>query len=252
MKLSAIIIAKNEAKNIERCLASVAFADEIIVLDSGSTDDTVAKAKAFTQQVFETDWQGYGVQKQRALAHARGEWVLNLDADEVVDETLKHVIEQAIQKADIDAYRIPIQLSFYGKPLRFASRPTRHVRLFRRLGAHYSDDIVHEKIVLPENSRIQQLKTPLYHHSFQDLSHALYKLNLYSSYSAKTYTERKKKPSFSRALLSSAWMFVRCYLLQLGFMDGKAGFVCATLQAQGSFFRGMKQVYPDSHWHLIP
>ena len=251
--LSVIIIAKNEAANIGRCLDSIShWADEIIVLDSGSTDDTMAIAKKYTDKVHATDWQGYGVQKQRALALATGDWVLNLDADESVDATLKSVIEQAISSNEADAYRIPIRMNFYGKPLRYSSSPSRHIRLFKREGARYSEDIVHEKVVLPTYFRVKQIKQAISHHSYQDLSHALYKVNRYSSYSAKIRLKNKKKPSLLKVLGASGWMFFRCYFLQRGFLDGRAGLVFSFLNAETSFYRGMKQLYPDSGLFEIP
>jgi glycosyltransferase involved in cell wall biosynthesis len=250
--LSVVIIAKNEQRNIRRCLESVTWADELIVLDSGSTDETMAIAREYTSSVFSTDWQGYGIQKQRALERATGDWVLNLDADESVDENLKNQIIHAMHAGDADAYRIPIQMYFCGKPLRYSSSPKRHVRLFRRKGACYSTDIVHEKIILPESAQKGQLGAPIIHHSFQDVSHALYKINLYSSYSAKIRMENGKRISMFRALLGSGWMFVRCYFLQRGFMDGKEGFLFALFNAQGSLFRGIKQLYPDSEIHKLP
>lgn len=243
--LSVVIIAKNEERNIRRCLESVAFADEWIVLDSGSTDNTVAIAKEFTHKVYSTDWQGYGVQKQRALSYASKEWVLNLDADESVDNYLKEEIIQAMQSTDIDGYRVPIQMYFCGKPLRFCSSPKRHIRLFKRCGASFSDDIVHEKIQLRHNANIAKLNHSIVHHSFRDVSHALYKMNRYSSYSASIQLNKKKKISFSRVLASTTWMFFRCYIIQFGFLDGKVGFLFAVFNAQGSFYRGIKQLYPD-------
>lgn len=129
--LSVMVIAKNEAKNIERCLRSVTFADEVVVLDSGSEDDTVAIAKRYTDNVFETDWPGYGLQKQRALEKCQGDWVLNLDADESVSDALREQIKSSIQQDEADAFRIPIIMHFYGKPLPHCSSPTRHARLFK-------------------------------------------------------------------------------------------------------------------------
>jgi len=251
--LSVIIIAKNEQENIRKCLESVVtFAKEIIVLDSGSTDNTVAIAKEYTDHVYETDWQGYGVQKQRALSHATGEWVLNLDADEYVDAHLKQAIQEVVDANKVDGCRIPIRMSFYGKPLRFSSSPKRHIRLFRRKGAKYSDDIVHEKIIMPTGSRIIQLKTNIMHQSFHDVSHALYKINRYSSYSAKIKIHHNKKTGMLKSLMSSLWMFVRCYILQKGFLDGKAGFLLAVFNAQGAFYRGVKQIYQDSNMEQLP
>ena len=244
--LSVVIITRNEAHRIARCLTSIAWADEIIVLDSGSTDNTVEIAKKFTPHVFtDTNWQGFGVQKQRALSHATGDWVLNLDADECVDASLKSCMQQAIKAERFDAFRVPIRMCFYGKPLRFSSSPTRHVRLFKRLGARFSDDNVHEKIVLPKQARIGQLKTPIWHDSFLDLSHALQKMDSYSSSSAKIRVDEKRRSSILRSLLGANWMFVRCYVLQRGFLDGRAGLMMAILNAEGSFYRSIKQVYRD-------
>ncbi len=245
--LSVIIIAKNEALNIRRCLESVRWANEIIVLDSGSTDETVEIAKAYTSHVYLTDWQGYGVQKQRALNYTTQEWVLNLDADESVSDALKKDIQRMIQDNKVDACRIPIQMHFEGKPLHHSSSPSRHARLFKRKGAHFSHDIVHEKIVLPDGAVIAQLNTSILHHSFRDVSHAIEKMNRYSSYSAKMRRDAAKKPSLTRTLLSSSWMFFRCYFLQCGFMDGKIGLLFSCLNAQCAFFRGVKQLYPDKN-----
>ncbi|ASQ46364.1 glycosyltransferase family 2 protein [Legionella clemsonensis] len=250
--LSVIIIAKDEEANIRRCLESVQWADEIIVLDSGSTDNTVAIAKEFTHHVYCTDWQGYGIQKQRALSYATGDWVLNLDADESIGSELREAIKKAIKGNEAEAYRIPICMKFYGKLLRFSSSPKRHIRLFKRAGAHYSDDIVHEKIILPSTARIGRLKLAIQHHSFQDVSHALYKVNKYSSYSAKIRIEQQRSPGFIKILLGTLWMFFRCYFLQRGFLDGKAGFLLAALNAQGTFYRGIKQLYRDTRVDHLP
>lgn len=244
--LSVVIIAKDEAFHLRQCLESVRWADEIVVVDSGSTDNTVAIAKEFTPNVFVmTDWQGYGVQKQRALSQATGDWVLNLDADESVSEALRAAIQSVMNHNELDACRVPIRMVFYGKLMRFSSSPKRHIRLFKREGARYSEDIVHEKVVLPANARIGKLSPPIRHQSFRDLSHALYKVNRYSSYSAAIRINDGKRAGLTKALAASCWMFFRCYILQCGFLDGKAGFILALLNAQGALFRGLKQVYLD-------
>jgi glycosyltransferase involved in cell wall biosynthesis len=246
--LSVIVIAKNEEDNLGRCLESVKWADEIIVLDSGSTDRTVEIAKEHTEHVHLTDWQGYGVQKQRALSHATGDWVLNLDADETVNETLKEEILRVMKAEQADAYRIPIRMVFYGKTLRYSSSPKRHVRLFKREGARYSNDLVHEKVLLAGGRQVAQIQAPIVHNSFRDLTHALYKVNRYSSYSAKVRrSEHKPKPSLLKVLFGTSWMFFRCFVLQRGFLDGQEGFVLAVLNAQGTLYRGLKQIYPDKH-----
>ena len=246
--LSIVIIAKNEETNIRRCLESVKWADEIILLDSGSSDRTVAIAKEYTNNIFSTDvedWQGYGVQKQRALAYATGDWILNLDADESVNTDLKQALMSAIKANDVDAFRIPIRMCFYDKPLRYSSSPKRHIRLFKREGAHYSSDIVHEKIILSPGARVGKLQHPIMHHSFQDVSHAIYKMNRYSSYSASIRIQEKNETSLLKTMLRASWMFFRCYFLQFGFLDGREGLLFAFINTQGSFYRGIKQLYRD-------
>ena len=243
--LSVVIITKNEEINIRRCLESLRWVDEIIVVDSGSTDKTLDIAKEFTDKIYVTDWQGYGVQKQRALAYASYDWVLNVDADEVVNPILKDEMIHAMKKNVADAYRIPIRMCFYDKPLRYSSSPKRHVRLFKRAGARYSDDIVHEKIVLSSDARVGKLSTPILHYSFEDVSHVLYKINRYSSYSALTRLKENKQTSLFMTVLSTSWMFFRCYILQRGILDGREGFLFALFNAQGTFYRGVKQLYCD-------
>ena len=243
--ISVIIITKNEAHNIERCLKSVQWADEIIVADSGSTDDTIAIASQYTSHVYSSDWQGYGVQKQRALSMAKGDWVLNIDADEVVSEELKKAILDATVSNVADAYSIPIRMNFYGKNLRYSGSPTRHIRLFKREGAKYSSDIVHEKIFLPKNAQISRLSSAITHYCYQDVSHALHKLNQYSSATAKIRLKKGYRPSFLGVLISAGWMFFRCFMLQRGFLDGKEGFLLAVLNTEGAYYRGIKQIYPD-------
>jgi glycosyltransferase involved in cell wall biosynthesis len=244
--LSVIIIAKNEGSNLRRCLESIRWADEIILLDSGSTDNTLSIAREYTDKIITTDWQGYGIQKQRALEQATGTWVLNLDADESVSQPLKEAILDAIKQDKADAFRVPIYLNFYGKSLTHSWCPKRHIRLYKREGAHYTDKIVHEGVLVPAEARIGKLEYGIEHHSFQDISHALYKMNKYSSYSAKIRNNANKKFSLFRSLIHSASMFFRCYFLQGGFLEGRDGFLLAVLSAHGSFYRGIKTLYQDN------
>jgi hypothetical protein len=116
----------------------------------------------------------------------------------------------------------------------------------------YSNDIVHEKILLPPKAKVGKIKHAIMHHSFKDVSHVLYKLNKYSSYSAKIRIESKKRNGFMRTLISTGWMFFRCFVLQRGFLDGRMGFLFALFNAQGTFYRGIKQIYSDSNINQLP
>jgi len=245
--LSVIIITKNEEDNIRRCLNSIRWVDEVIIVDSGSTDRTLDIAKEYTNKVYSTDWQGYGIQKQRALDKATGTWVLNLDADECVSEQLKQDICTALKRNDVDAYRLPIHLRFYNKTLSHSWSPKNHIRLFKRKGARYTDKIVHEEILLPSHAKVGKLQNAIEHYCLKDISHALYKMNLYSSHSAEINRKKNKSPRFLKTLLSSWWMFFRCYFIQGGVLEGRDGFLLAVLSAQGSFYRGVKTIYHDQH-----
>lgn len=249
--LSVIIIAKNEEANIRHCLESVRFADEIIVVDSGSTDSTVAIAREYTDKVLVTDWRGYGIQKQRALNLATGKWVLNLDADETVTAALQKSILEKTQMDKADAYRVPVYFNFYGRLLKRSCCPKRHIRLYKRAGAHYTSKIVHEEVIVPKNARIGQLAAGIEHRSFQDLSHALYKMNRYTSYSAKIRIQNQTKPSMLKAILGGLAMFIRCYVLQAGFLEGRDGFLLAVFNSHSSFYRHAKVIYQDRLAHVV-
>jgi glycosyltransferase involved in cell wall biosynthesis len=247
--LSVTIIAKNEEANIRQCLESVKWADEIIVLDSGSTDNTVAIAKEYTDRVYITDWQGYAVQKQRALDRVTGDWVLNIDADESISEPLKESIQKAITNPAADGYRIPILLYFYGKERPRSSCTTKHLRLYRPKDACYSTALVHEEVLLPPTAKVFPLNHPIHHHSFQDLSHALYKMNLYTSYTATIRRKEHRSTSMTKSLFSAGWMFFRYYIIQGGCLEGRDGLLLAILKAQSGFYRHIKMIYPDKDPH---
>lgn len=246
--LSVIVITCNEEKNIVRCLKSVQFADEIIVVDSGSRDNTVALARSLGAKVLETDWPGYGIQKQRALDLATQEWVLSLDADEFLEPGAQAEIEHAIQDSQIDAYQLPRQMVFYNRVLKYAAYEKKHIRLFRRSKAQFSLDPVHEKVLVKEGANIQKLRLNILHDCYRDWTDAVAKMNRYSSLSAGMRRQKAKKTSFIKALLSSNWMFLKSYIFQAWCLDGVPGFALALYQAQGSWYRYMKQMYPDQEY----
>lgn len=236
--LSVILIAKNEADRIEACLRSVyPLADEVIVLDSGSTDQTVEIARRFTGKVYETDWPGYGPQKQRALEKARCEWVLSIDADEVLSDELAAEIGSVLSGGThADGFRLPWAVHAFGKTLRFGRSARAPLRLFRRNGARFSDDFVHEKVLLPPGSRVKKMRGRLIHYTHRDFGHYLYKNREYAWLGAqRRYRAGKKGWGLSGALLRAAWTFFVIYIIRLGALDGRVGFLVAMMYAQGSF-----------------
>lgn len=243
MRLSVIIITRNEAANIEACLRSVAFADEVIVLDSGSGDDTVELARACGARV-ETaaDWPGFGPQKNRALALADGDWVLSLDADERVTPELEAEIQAVLAAPVHDAYDIPRLSRFCGRYIRHSGWwPDRVVRLFRRGTARFSDAAVHEKVLA--TGTVGHIEAHMLHHTYPDLSSALQKMDRYSSDAARAMYARGKRASLASALGHGSWTFIRIYLVRRGFLDGRHGFVLAVVAAMGSFSRYSKLMF---------
>jgi len=241
--LSVIVIAKNEAARIEACLASVAFADEWVVVDSASSDDTVERARRLGAQVFDfPDWPGFGAQKQRALDRATGRWVLAIDADERVTPELAASIRKAISaEAGPAAYELSRLSRFCGRWIRHGDwYPDRVLRLFRRDRARFSPDRVHERVVVEGGDPIGRLEGELLHETMPTLDDALAKMNRYSSESAVQRAAAGQRGGLASALGHAAWAFLRGYVVRRGFLDGAAGFALATYVAEGTFWRYLK------------
>jgi len=239
MKLSVIVIAKNEAASIATCLRSVAFADEIIVLDSGSTDGTPDICRALGARVEVTDWPGFGPQKNRALALAQGEWVLSLDADETVSDALRAEILRAITADDVPIYAIPRLSTYLGRPMRHSGWwPDHVVRLFRRGSARFSDDLVHESLVF--DGKPAYLKSPLDHETYTSFEEIIDKINRYSTAGAEMALRRGKDSSLSLAIAKGLFAFFRTYVLRAGFLDGREGFMLAVSNAEATYYRQVK------------
>lgn len=237
--LSVIIITKNEALNIRECIESVKWADEIIVVDSGSTDDTVAICREFTTHVYSHDWPGFGVQKNRALDYASKDWVLSLDADERVTPELRAEIEQSMRDGKVQGYEIPRLSSFCGRFMRHSGwYPDYVLRLFRRGSARFSDNLVHERLII--ESKIERLHSLLLHYAFENLEEVMHKTNQYSTAGAQMQFQRGRKSSLSGAVLRGLWSFVRSYVLRLGFLDGREGFMLSVSNAEGTYYRYLK------------
>lgn len=238
--LSVIIITKNEADVISDCLASVAWADEIVVVDSGSDDDTVAICQKFGALVFENEWPGYGQQKNHALAQAKGNWILSIDADERVTPALRQEIEQAIANPNgCVAWQIPRLSSFCGRFMRHSGWwPDYVTRLFHRDYAKFSDDIVHERVVV--NGLTGTLKEHFLHESIENFEELLTKMNQYTTAGALMSYERQKTASLMKAIGRGFWAFFRCYVLRAGFLDGCEGFILSVSTAESTYYRHLK------------
>lgn len=233
--LSAIIICKNEADRIGRCLDSVAdWADEIIVLDSGSSDETVDIVRRYTDKVEVTDWPGFGIQKQRALDRASCEWVLSLDADEWLSGELRAEIEVVLTNPEPfhDAYNLPWLNHAFGYELRFGHWSRAPLRLFKRDHGRFTDVPVHEKVVLTPKSRVGDLEAPLNHLVFRDIDHARAKLDSYARINARSRFEKGRRVRTPvTPVLRALFNFLDNYLLRAAFLSGRGGLIMSQLYA---------------------
>jgi glycosyltransferase involved in cell wall biosynthesis len=251
--LSVIVITKNESAHIDACLASVAFADEWIVVDSQSSDDTAERARRFGATVVTTtDWPGFGLQKQRALDHATGRWVFAIDADELVTPELAASIRAIVGRSAAEdaaapsAYEISRLSQMSGRWIRHGDwYPDRVVRLFRRGTARFSADLVHEHVIA--EGRIGRLEGELLHYTMPSYEDALAKLNRYSSGRAADRVAAGHRGGVVLALVHAAWAFVRSYVVRRGFLDGGAGVVVAVYVAEGTWWRYLKMAELARH-----
>ena len=245
--LSVILITRNEEANLADCLASLeGIAQQIVVVDTNSSDRTLDIAKSYGAVIAQPqDWPGFGPQKNRALDLATGEWVLSLDADERLTPALKSEIVTAIHdSAHVDCFAIP-RLSWYcGRFIRHSGWNPDYVdRLFKRGSARFSDDLVHERLI--PSGQVAKLENPMLHYSFMNYSQVLQKIDRYSTASAEQAFAKGKTSTPLKAVLHGVWSFFRTYFLQAGFLDGPQGFTLAMSNAQGTYYRYIKL------WHLI-
>jgi len=239
-ELSVIIISRNEAANICDCIASVAWADEIIVVDSGSVDDTVSLAREMGARVYEyADWPGFGPQKNRALDYATKDWVFSLDADERVTPELRTEIEQAIQEGKAEGYCCPRLSQFCGQFVHHSGwYPDYVLRLFKRDAGRFSESLVHETVLL--TGATAKLTKPLLHYSYLTSADVERKVEHYSTAAAQQMFQAGKRSSLANAMLSGAWAFVRTYVIRLGVLDGSAGLSIARMNARTTFLKYRK------------
>lgn len=240
MALSVILITKNEAANIRACLESVSFADEIVVVDSGSTDGTAEIARSMGARVFvHADWPGFGPQKNRALDQATGDWVFSLDADERVTPELRAELQQAMRSDEAEGYFVPRLSQFCGSFIHHSGwYPDYVLRLFRRGKGRFSDSLVHESVRL--EGRSAKLRSPLLHYSYLDRADVERKVVHYSEAAARQMHAAGKRTSLLRAALSAGWAFIRTYIVRLGMLDGRAGWGIAVMNARTTWLKYRK------------
>jgi glycosyltransferase involved in cell wall biosynthesis len=240
IQATATIITHNEARHIVACIRSVDWFAEVLVVDSGSSDETVALARAAGARVIENPWPGFGLQKQYAIDHASYDWVFSLDADERVSETLKEAMQTllAVEPAQ-SAFRINRCNHFMGRALRHGEGyPDWCLRLFNRTQARWSGDVVHEKVLF--DGQVGKLQGDLDHYSQESVAAYLDKQNRYTTLQAEGLYARGIDASLVKLTLSPLVRFVKFYLFRLGFLDGVPGLVHIAIGCFNSFIKYAK------------
>jgi len=239
MKLSVTIITLNEAANIERCIKSVSFADEVIVVDSNSSDGTIEMAESLGAKVYQNAFVGYGQQKNYAASKTNGEWIFNLDADEEVDEKLKKSILKTIENSKAKPCYQVQRLTKYGKRWIYHGGwyPNTIRRLCKRDLARWTEPQVHEDLIPLDDSDAPVLKGHLLHYSFPTISSQVQTNIKYAQLGAKDLIGRKGRPSLLAVLIRPFGKFLECYLVKKGFLDGIEGFIIAINAAHSMFMK---------------
>ncbi len=234
--LSAVLITRNAAAQLPACLASLSFCDEIVVVDSGSDDGTVAIAQARGVRVLHQDWLGFGPQKQFAVDQASHDWVLCIDADERVGDALRASIETVLTAPGRHAYRFPRCNRFLGRYLRHGEGyPDWSLRLFDRRHARWSDDAVHEKVLT--DATVGDLAGDLLHDSAETIETYLAKQDRYTTLAAEAAVARGKRATVAHLLFSPLIRFVKFYFVRLGFLDGWPGLAHILIGCRNSYMK---------------
>lgn len=236
-KITALAITLNEAETIESFLESLDFVDEIIIVDSYSTDDTVALATKFDKvTVYERKFDDFSSQKNYAISKASNDWVLFFDPDEEITPSVKEEIQQVLQNPSANAYMVRRQLYFMGKKIKYSGFQTDWVvRLFHKKYCRYNGNLVHETIDV--EGPTGQLKTRVPHHTYKSYDDYVGKLNHYSKLQAQMLFEKKKKAGWYEFIVRPSYRFWHQYILRLGILDGKEGYILATINAHSVFRR---------------
>jgi glycosyltransferase involved in cell wall biosynthesis len=241
LPLSAVLITLNCAEQLKPTLASLAFCDEILVVDSGSTDGTQTLAESFGAKVIIEPWRGFGPQKQFAVDQAANDWVLCVDSDEIVSDKLQQSILAVLQQPTHKAYEFPRCNRFLGRYLKHGEGyPDLSLRLFDRRHARWSDDVVHERVITLDT--VASLQGDLLHHSEETLESYLAKQNRYTTLAAKALVDEGVQITTSKLFLSPLFRFIKFYFLRAGFLDGLPGLLHILIGCFNSFAKYAKMI----------
>jgi glycosyltransferase involved in cell wall biosynthesis len=239
--LSVILLTLNEERNVADCLESVRWVDEIILIDSGSADKTIAIARQYTANIHTIAWQGYGAARNFGVAKAKGEWILWLDADERVMPELAEEIREILRKDDpaVAGYSVARRAFFLGRWIRHCGwYPSRVTRLFRRENGKFSETRVHERLLL--DGPVVTTHHDLIHYTDPDLNHYFTKFNKYTSLAVEDLRAQGRRFSLVDLLVRPPFMFIKMYILRAGFLDGIQGLILSVLSSAYVFTKYAK------------
>ena len=247
MAISAVIITKNEAHIIGTTLNTLkGVVDEVIIVDSGSTDETISICKSFGATVIETKWDGYGANKNKGIDAATNDWILNIDADEALDETLRRSIQQTNLRDENTVYEFNFKNFFCGKWIRFGEwAGDKHIRLFNRKKIRWNSAAVHESLTTDSDTVAVQLKGNILHYTTNDLDEYISKTTMYAKLNAEKYFAKGKKAGFFKLRMAPGFTFLQHYILRLGFLDGWEGYLIARTTGWYTFLKYsfLKELY---------
>lgn len=252
MNLSVYIIAYNEAEKIRDCINSVLWADEIILVDSHSTDGTSKIAEELGAKVVHIPFNGYGALRNEALTHCSGDWIFSLDSDERCTEEVRNEINKLIDNAPFDIYLVPRKNFFMGRWIKYSGwYPNyRQPQLFKNGKMQYSQEPVHEGFNNLSNKDIGTLKNFIWQVPFKNSEEIIHKTNRYSTLGVSKLENRGIKGTIFKAFLHGFWSFLKHYIFKLGFLDGGPGFVIAFGNFEGTFYRYVKLTEAQSDWKV--
>jgi glycosyltransferase involved in cell wall biosynthesis len=242
IQLSVVIITKNEEKNIERCLQSVvSIADDIVVLDSLSTDQTEAICQRYPVRFIKQAFLGYIEQKNKALEFSKFDYVLSLDADEALSEELQFSVKEVKMNWNADGYFLNRRTNYCGHWIKHCGwYPDRKLRLFNKQKGIWAGVNPHDKYTMQQGSTIQYLKGDVLHYSYYTIDQHIDQIKSFSTIAAREMHKNGKRPSAISILISPAWKFIRCYIIKRGFLDGYYGLVVCLMAAYATFFKYFK------------
>ncbi len=245
-EITGVIISLDAEKTIEKAIDSLSFCDEIIVVDGGSRDGTISAVKRKGAILYEREFDNFKNQREFALSKVKSEWVIFLDADEVLEEELKEEIKRKIEEGKKDGFYLKRISYFLGRPIYHGGwYPDYSLRVFRKSKARISGNIVHEKVIVDgKTEKIERGR--IIHYTDPDLFHYLKKLNLYTELSAKELFEKGKRANFFDLTLRPFYFFIKMYFLKIGFLDGKEGFILAFSSAFHTFMKYAKLFYMEN------